>query len=104
MFDILKPALPELFKNDCPVAGVRGFLIRDYKSAHYLDEKQLGDDLAIERLEGLDKEALSVLVSQPSRTMWEHDGVCGCGRRTYLFGQCFRCLKEEAEEAENSSC
>ena len=32
--------------------------------------------------------------------MWEHDGVCGCGRRTYLFGQCFRCLKEEADEAE----
>ena len=30
--------------------------------------------------------------------MWEHNGVCHCGRRTYLLSQCLRCLKEELLE------
>ena len=30
--------------------------------------------------------------------MWSHEGVCSCGRKTYLFGQCARCLREKAAE------
>ena len=29
--------------------------------------------------------------------MWEHQGKCPCGRRSYLLGQCSKCLKEERE-------
>ncbi len=30
--------------------------------------------------------------------VWEHDGQCQCGRRTFLFGQCVKCLREEMAE------
>ena len=29
--------------------------------------------------------------------MWEHQGRCPCGRRSYLFGQCSKCLQEERD-------
>ena len=29
--------------------------------------------------------------------MWEHQGRCPCGKRSYLFGQCSKCLKEDLE-------
>ena len=32
------------------------------------------------------------------RDMWEHSGSCMCGKRTMLFGQCFRCMREEEKE------
>ena len=32
--------------------------------------------------------------------MWDHDGVCACGKRTYLFCQCFKCLQEEMRDDE----
>ena len=42
--------------------------------------------------------ALATAVEEPGRMIWEHDGQCQCGARTYLFGQCFRCLREETAE------
>mgnify|MGYP003327371213 CR=1 FL=1 len=54
----------------------------------------------MEKIDGLDKEALNVLVTQPARMMWDHEGVCTCGRRTYLFGQCFKCLSIDRAEDE----
>ena len=35
--------------------------------------------------------------------MWEHGGVCQCGKRTYVFGQCTRCIREEAQDALKSA-
>ena len=29
--------------------------------------------------------------------MWEHNGVCSCGERTFLFSQCRKCLEMEAQ-------
>ena len=31
-----------------------------------------------------------------SREMWRHDGSCPCGKRTYLFGQCGKCMRADA--------
>ena len=39
-------------------------------------------------------------MKQSSRLMWDHDGLCSCGKRTYLFSQCFKCLQEEALDDE----
>ena len=36
-----------------------------------------------------------------NRLIWQHDGKCSCGRRTFLFGRCPRCIKEEAQESLN---
>ena len=38
------------------------------------------------------------ILEQPVREYWEHDGKCQCGKRTYLFGQCPECLRQEALE------
>ena len=27
--------------------------------------------------------------------MWEHSGKCVCGKKSYLFGQCSKCFREE---------
>ena len=48
------------------------------------------------------------LLAEPPTLMWEHQGKCLCGRRSYLFGQCSKCLKEEhgekiAEEQEREA-
>ena len=75
-------------------------VVRDYKSSHYKEEKKLVDDLQVEWLEGLDSPALPVLMESKGRLMWDHDGVCVCGRRTYLFGQCLRCLENERDDEE----
>ena len=32
------------------------------------------------------------------RLMWEHEGQCQCGRKTYLAGQCRKCASEDATE------
>ena len=47
----------------------------------------------------------SALLDVPPTLMWEHQGKCPCGRRSYLFGRCPKCLQEDcdlkaAEEAE----
>ena len=28
--------------------------------------------------------------------MWDHDGLCACGKRTYLFSRCPSCIEQEA--------
>ena len=33
---------------------------------------------------------------EPSREMWDHDGLCACGKRTYLFSRCPSCIEQEA--------
>ena len=32
------------------------------------------------------------------RLMWEHEGQCQCGKKTYLAGQCRKCALEDAAE------
>ena len=40
----------------------------------------------------------AVLASVP-KDMWTHSGRCFCGRKTYLFGRCPKCIREEAQDA-----
>ena len=37
------------------------------------------------------------LLDEPPTLMWEHQGRCSCGRRSYLFGQCATCLREDRD-------
>ena len=34
-------------------------------------------------------------LNSPARLVWSHDGKCACGKRTYLFGQCPTCIRQE---------
>ena len=36
------------------------------------------------------------MLAEPSREMWDHDGLCACGKRTYLFSRCPACIEQEA--------
>ena len=54
-------------------------------------------------IESLNVTVLQVLIERPARMMWEHDGQCGSGRRTYLFGQCFRCLAVDEQDARDEA-
>ena len=38
----------------------------------------------------------STILAQPVCEYWTHDGKCLCGKRTYLFGQCPGCLRQDA--------
>ena len=51
MLDDLQLAMPELFKDKCPVPSIRHFHLQDYKSSHYLAEKELVEKLGLEKIE-----------------------------------------------------
>ena len=36
------------------------------------------------------------MLDEPSRELWDHDGTCVCGKRTYLFSRCPSCIEQEA--------
>jgi hypothetical protein len=93
--DLLKSACPELVRAH-PVEPLIGHGLVKKNSA--LKEEKL-DCLKLfkmpvhESFAGVPWEAL---VKAPPREYWEHNGVCQCGKRTYLFGQCPNCLQQES--------
>jgi hypothetical protein len=93
--DLLKSACPELVRAH-PVEPLIGHGLVKKNSA--LKEEKL-DCLKLfkmpvhESFAGVPWEALA---KAPPREYWEHNGVCQCGKRTYLFGQCPNCLQQES--------
>ena len=45
---------------------------------------------------GLAEVDMSVLEGHRRTETWDHNGRCSCNRKTYLFGQCQRCVADEA--------
>ena len=41
----------------------------------------------------------ATLVARRPLAVWDHSGVCACGRKTYSFGQCSKCLRGESGTA-----
>ena len=62
----------------------------------------LGDEvLKVLRLGGarsIEDAAIRSMLDEPSREVWDHDGVCACGKKTYLFSRCPNCIQAEALE------
>ena len=62
----------------------------------------LGDGvLKVLRLDGarsIEDAAIRSMLDEPSREVWDHDGVCSCGKETYLFSRCPSCIQAEALE------
>ena len=62
----------------------------------------LGDEvLKVLRLDGalsIEDAAIRSMLDESSREVWDHDGVCACGRKTYLFSRCPNCIEAEALE------
>jgi hypothetical protein len=84
--------------KEFPVEPVAGFgTLRKY-SAKYDDVKQALKLLELEVFEDMKSVSWEGFLAQPARDVWEHDGKCSCGRRTYLFGQCPECIRNDAVE------
>ena len=95
--EVLKMAAPEFFAG-YPIASRRTLGWKDEKSLHYLETKAFFEAAHIEVVTSFSAVPLGALVEIPPTLMWEHQGRCQCGRRSYLFGQCSKCLKEEMLE------
>ena len=80
-----------------PVDPLKGYGVAT-KGGRPDDSAALFEVLRLRRVEGLDSLSLRGLLDEPSREIWEHNGVCACGRRTYLFARCPACIEKEAVE------
>ena len=65
-------------------------LVRDRESPMHQKEGDLRVELGVEETTGLGAVKWLNLLDLPRVVMYDHGGLCPCGRRTYLVGQCTR--------------
>ena len=105
--DLLERLLPNLFKtgdveSDIVTLGVgrtdavnSGVPLRD-KGVQFFERAHVPRHSSID---GIDWKAAT---SFPRRSYWGHEGICGCGKRVYLYPRCFSCKrKDKLEEDED---
>jgi hypothetical protein len=68
------------------------------RGLHYDEVKTFASELHVPFVKDMDSVPLSGLVQEPNRLVWEHDGVCVCGKRTYFLPRCARCFTEDKQE------
>ena len=91
----LKNACSEMFE-DFPVASRRTFSWKNQRAIHYNETKEFLAAAKVEVVPECGATPFGALAAEPATLMWEHDGKCLCGRRSYIFGQCSKCIKEES--------
>ena len=90
-------ACPEL-KKKFSVEPLKGFGVST-KHGRPDDTVAMFEALRLAKVDSLDAINLRSFLSEPAREVWEHEGLCVCGRRTYLFSRCPACIEKEAHEA-----
>jgi len=73
-------------------------LIRDRRSPHHAEEESFKEQFVLNAFQSADAVPWDQVLSRGLTVMFDHGGVCPCGRRTYLFGQCAKCINDEAKE------
>ena len=89
--ELLKQSLPEAFQAH-PLKAIPRFGILDRNIPNKEEMMNLLTALGIPEMEHFGKIAWKDWENNPPREMWKHTGKCSCGRRTFLFGQCMRCI------------
>ena len=74
------------------------WVITERRSTQYDILKAFLSELKLAHVTELGAIPFGQLVTNTARLMWDHDGECSCGRRTYLMSQCIKCLEEELTE------
>ena len=95
---LLQAAAPELFSARVLTEPLKCIYVQDVDSPSRILEDAFAvvfDPIKVRRLEDV---LWSPVLDQKPRLMWEHAGKCACGRKTYLFGECMKCLKEAADD------
>ena len=93
----LELAVPELYLKQEVAEPLRTVLLRLKHSPHYDELSQLAEKLQLVQVKSLGMIPIELALLSPSRLMWEHNGVCPRGRRTYLLSQCFKSLKQRLQ-------
>eukprot|EP00969_Alexandrium_andersonii_P229392 10131293-Alexandrium_andersonii.AAC.1 len=65
-------------------------------SALYEQVRELLEAAGAEQSDAWESVDWREVVEARPREVWAHDGVCACGRRTYFFAECARCLRAAA--------
>ena len=52
--------------------------------------------LRLDAVRSIDDASVRGMLDEPSRPLWDHEGLCICGKRTYLFSRCPACIEKEA--------
>ena len=94
----LKAAVPELYKETSAMLPLPTFVIFAAPGQLYHEIKEFGSHPLRQLVATLDVVPLTGLLERQNRLMWEHNGECSCGRKTYLTGQCMKCLEEDLVE------
>ena len=84
-------ACPEL-AQDFPEPPVRGFGIVGKIAA----AQEVLKALRLDAARSIEDSSIRGMLDEPSRELWDHDGTCVCGKRTYLFSRCPSCVEQEA--------
>ncbi len=92
----LRVAIPELFDKKHPWVGPPCISISDRLAPHQDTMKKLVEELSLPKVDSLADVMVRELVASPGRLIWDHNGTCHCGRRTFLFSQCDKCARQEA--------
>lgn len=96
--DLLRKAVPELFDTVCAAKALEAAVCRRPKSPYYKTIKEICEELCLIQVPDLGEVPFASLLDRPFNLMLEHGGECECGGRTYLFGECLRCINSEAAE------
>ena len=92
--DKLKEAVPELFKKTSAADVVPTFCIATAPGKLYHEIKEFASHPLRNPMPDMKPIPLQGLLDDKCRLIWEHSGGCGCGKRTYMFGQCMKCKFE----------
>ena len=103
MPDRIRAAVPELYRLNQPTEAMKVYVAQlgmgpQSRGLHYDEVKTFASELHVPFVKDMDSVPLSGLVQEPNRLVWEHDGVCICGKRTYFLPRCARCFTEDKQE------
>ena len=52
--------------------------------------------LRLDAVRSIDDASIRGMLDEPSRPLWDHEGLCVCGKWTYPFSRCPACVEKEA--------
>ena len=93
----MEEACPE-FKLSSPIEPWPVEAVLPKGTPSVVELKSACEDLKISAAEAMGTTAWGPWLERETKESWEHSGVCACGRRTALFGQCMKCIAEDLSE------
>ena len=85
-----------MFDLTSPWEGLPTALVETKHSPLYSKEKELRERMRLPAYPKMQDVLLQQMLERPAKMMWDHNGKCICGRRTFLHGLCDKCAREDA--------